>query len=147
MSGIPPDSEQTGQSNTPSGIVRYRFRPHERVRDGRHFRRAFDRRRAVSDAMMVVHAAPNGLPSSRLGISVPRKQARKASRRNRLKRYVREAFRLTKSSLPQGLDFIVVPRDTKLTFAQALQSLPALAREAARRLGHETAPPPPPAAP
>jgi ribonuclease P protein component len=114
---------------------RCRFRPHERVRDPRDFRRAFALRRPVSDAVIVVHAVPNGLPHSRLGISVPRKLTRKAVVRNRLKRCIREAFRISKSALPAGLDLIVVPRAADLSVHQASASLPVLVRDAARRLG------------
>ncbi len=52
--------------------------------------------------------APNGLPYSRLGISV-RKKVGKAVLRNRLKRRIRELFRTQKKSLPKGFDIIIIP--------------------------------------
>jgi ribonuclease P protein component len=108
--------------------------PAERVRDPGHFRRAFERRRPVSDAVLVLHVAENGLGFPRLGISVPRRLVRKATGRNRIKRRVREAFRLQKQDLPRGLDLIVVPRKLDLTPADVRASLTTLARDAERRI-------------
>jgi ribonuclease P protein component len=118
------------------------FRPHERIKDPADFRRAFDRKRAVSDAAMVVHAVENGRDHARLGIAVARKKVRRATARNRLKRLFREAFRRGKSEIPTGLDYVVVPRDPALTFEQASRSLVRLARDAARRLGSAPRPRP-----
>lgn len=110
------------------------FRPHEKVKHPDDFRRAFERRRSVSDAFLIIHGVENGLDHARLGIAVPRKRVRAASARNRLKRVIREAFRLSKAELPAGIDLIVLPRDTCLTFDAARRSLPILARDVARRL-------------
>jgi ribonuclease P protein component len=110
------------------------FRPHERIKHPADFRRAFDRRRAVSDAALVVHAVENGLDHARLGIAVARKKVRRATARNRIKRVLREAFRLGKAELPAGLDLVVVPRDPALTVEQARETLVRLARDSARRL-------------
>jgi ribonuclease P protein component len=84
---------------------------------------------------MVVHGAENGLDHARLGISISRRKIRKATARNRVKRILREAFRLSKPDLPRGIDLVIVPRDVNLTFEQAQRSLPALARAVDRRLG------------
>lgn len=112
-----------------------RFRPHERIKDPADFRRAFDRKRSASDASIIVYGAENGLDHSRLGISASKKRVRKAHDRNRVKRILREAFRLTKAELPPGIDLVIVPRGPGLTFEQARRSLPELARSVARRLG------------
>jgi ribonuclease P protein component len=111
-----------------------RFRPHERVNDPKDFRRAFDTKRSASDARLIVYVAENGRDHARLGLSVSRKRIRKASARNRVKRLLREAFRLHKSEIPVGIDLIIVPRGGSLTFAEASRALPALAADAARRL-------------
>lgn len=110
------------------------FRPHERVKDPADFRRAFDRKRSASDDAIIVYGVENGLTHARLGLSVSRKRVRKAFQRNRVKRLLREAFRLSKSELPTGVDLIVVPRGPGLTFEAARRSLPALARSVGRRL-------------
>lgn len=111
------------------------FHPREHIRDPKDFRRAFERKRSASDARLVVYGAFNGLEHPRLGISIGRKKVRKAVHRNRIKRLVREAFRLNKPDLPSGVDLVVVPRGPSLSFAEATAGLPKLARDVARRLG------------
>lgn len=83
----------------------------------------------------MVYAVENGLEVARLGISVGRKKVRRASDRNRTKRLLREAFRLTKHELPIGVDFVVVPRGKPPSFAVVIAAFPELARAAAARLG------------
>jgi ribonuclease P protein component len=114
-----------------------RFRPHERINDPSTFKKAFERKKSVSDPYMIVYGLENGLDYPRLGISASKRKVRKACDRNRVKRMLREAFRLSKSEIPPGIDLIVVPRGPGLTFQQARQGLPSLARSAARRLGLE----------
>ncbi len=117
-----------------------RFRPHERLRDSSAFRRAFDRKKPASDTTMIVYASRNDLIHARLGISIGKKKVPAASERNRIKRLLREAFRLSKSELPQGVDLVIVPRGPGLTFEQASRSLPMLCRSAAKRIGVDSPP-------
>ena len=111
------------------------IRPHERIKDPADFRRAFDRKRSVSDGRLIIYGVENGRSYARLGISVSRKKVRKAVQRNRLKRLIREAFRKRKAELPTGLDLVVVPREPSLTFEDAARSLATLGRDLARKLG------------
>jgi ribonuclease P protein component len=111
-----------------------RFRPHERIKEPGAFRRAFDRRRWESDAVLTIYGVENGLDHPRLGISVSRKKVKTAAARNRIKRLIREAFRLSESALPAGLDLVVVPRDPSARFADVRRSFPALAHALERRM-------------
>ncbi len=118
----------------------YRFRPHEHLRRPSDFRRAFERRRSISDSWVIVYACENDLPHTRLGLSVARKWG-PAPHRNRLRRLYREAFRLTKHELPTGLDLVLVPRTAEEPdLAELKQSLPRLVQQLARKLAREARP-------
>ncbi|MDA1008358.1 MAG: ribonuclease P protein component [Planctomycetota bacterium] len=84
----------------------HRFERHRHVRRGEDFARAYASRVRHDAGWCVVHGASNGLPFARLGLSVGRRCGG-AVRRNRIKRVLREAFRLCGEELPIGLDFVV----------------------------------------
>ncbi|MBT8486643.1 MAG: ribonuclease P protein component [Phycisphaerales bacterium] len=80
-----------------------------RVRNAPGFRAAYDAGVSVRTGPLVVYAcpAPPGVVDGpRLGLSVPRRVGN-AVRRNRVKRRLREAFRLERPDLPRGYDLVV----------------------------------------
>src|SRR5947209_8717437 len=114
-----------------------RFRPHEHLRRPADFKRVYDLRRCASDARLVVYAAANGLPHNRLGLSVSRKFGG-AVRRNKLRRLIREAYRLTRHQMATGLDLILIPRTNAMpALAELMTSLPALVGKLAARIARE----------
>ena len=64
--------------------------------------------RAAHPNLLII-ARRNDLPSPRLGLVVAKKHVRLASDRNRVKRIVRESFRLRQHELP-ALDAVVLAR-------------------------------------
>lgn len=81
----------------------------------------------VGDGHLLLLAAPNGLPHARFGVGVSKRHGH-AVRRNRIKRLCREAFRLSRSLLPAGWDYFVLPRvGSELTLDGLAASLRSLA--------------------
>lgn len=95
------------------------------------FDAAFASAHKARDGVLQLHARPNGLGLPRLGIVVG-KQVRAKPVRNRLKRLLREAFRLNREQLTTGWDYLFIPRKSKdVTLAEVTASLVKLALKAA----------------
>jgi len=89
-------------------VARLRFIKEQHVRKGTDFKRVFERRCVGRTKFLTVFGAPNTEGQLRLGLSVSKKNGN-AIRRNRIKRLLREAFRLSRPKLPAGLDLVLVP--------------------------------------
>ena len=117
-----------------------RFSRTHHIRRGADFQRVYRRRCSAADTVLVAFAAPNGLPHPRLGLSVSRKLGG-AVVRNRWRRLLREAYRLSRGQLPPGLDLVLIPRPgVKPTLAAALASLPQLAARLERKIAKQKEP-------
>jgi ribonuclease P protein component len=77
-----------------------------RLSGGRAFGRVYRARVNHRAGPLLVWARPNGLEVVRLGMSVGRR-AGGAVRRNRIKRLLREGFRLDQHGWPRGYDVVV----------------------------------------
>lgn len=91
-----------------SEAKRGKFRKENRLLKKRDFDAVFDNRCVVRDGQLSIYNRPNGLGYSRAGLMVSRKVGG-AVRRNRVKRLLRETFRLNRAELPAGFDFIFLP--------------------------------------
>ncbi|HEX3357512.1 MAG TPA: ribonuclease P protein component [Tepidisphaeraceae bacterium] len=78
-----------------------------RLRGKEAFAAVYDARTRMTRGLIVVYAKPNGLVHSRMGLSVSRRVGT-APKRNRIKRLLRESFRLMQRELSRGYDWIVV---------------------------------------
>jgi ribonuclease P protein component len=124
----PPPASKTGKQPD------QRFLAKHHLRSGVDFRRVYDVKCSAADGRIVVYAARNTLDHSRIGLSVSRKVGN-AVVRNRCRRLLREAFRLEREALPDGVDLVVIPRhqwDSGL--AGLRESLVQLARRLERRI-------------
>ena len=104
-----------------------RLRREARLTDKPQFDRVYREGKRVSDALFTVVASANGLGHARLGLSVGIRAAGNAVNRNRVKRVVRERFRLSQQELPP-VDVVVnaKPGSGVATRAQLATSISAL---------------------
>ncbi len=80
----------------------------------------------ISRGPLTVYAIPTSEKSPRLGLSVPRRVGT-APRRNRIKRLLREAFRLMRHDVPRAYDLVIVVRPHEpLILAEYQRMLSAL---------------------
>ncbi|MBS0264385.1 MAG: ribonuclease P protein component [Planctomycetes bacterium] len=89
-------------------MTRLRFTKQQHVRKGIDFARVFERRCVARTKFVSVFGAWSPAGHLRLGLSVSKKNGN-AIRRNRWKRLLREAFRLSQDRLPPGMDLVLVP--------------------------------------
>ncbi len=86
------------------------FPPRRRLRRKVEFDAVYGRgRRIVADAFFTMNALRNHEPGARLGMTVSTKIAGNAVQRNRLRRVIRESFRLQQLSLP-SFDIVIGTR-------------------------------------
>lgn len=88
-------------------VVSAPFGRERRLTDSSQFSRVFDQPFRSADRFFTVLTRCNGLGHARLGLTVARRVARRASDRNRIKRIAREVFRQA-SLFPT--DFVVMVR-------------------------------------
>ena len=89
--------------------TRYGYSHSRRLHGRRCFARVYAARHRRNAGPLTVFVRSNGLPHARLGLSVSR-EVGSAVRRNRIKRLLREAFRLTQHDWPAAYDAVIVVR-------------------------------------
>lgn len=98
VNGYPPDRDEV-----------FKLRKKHLLRKGWEFEQVYKQGRRRHGRGFVLIFSPNNLGYSRLGISVHR-QIRGAVKRNRIKRIIRESFRLHRELYPECADIIFVVR-------------------------------------
>lgn len=86
---------------------RLTFGKDRRLRNSAEFGRVYRRRVSRNVGPLRIYAVPNQLNGHRLGLSVSRRVG-SAAVRNRIKRLLREAFRLDQHTLVGSYDLVVV---------------------------------------
>lgn len=109
----------------------------QRILESSGFRAVYAARARAGDGRLVAYARPNGLDVTRLGVSVG-KRCGGSVRRNRIKRLLREAFRLARAAVPAGYDVVLVPVGTDYSFEEVDRRIRALVPEAIRRGARRT---------
>lgn len=95
-----------------------RFRPHERIKKRREFLRVQQNGQRWVCRRLVVLAMPSEVGRTRIGLTVSRKVGN-AVVRARVKRRLREAWRLHKSEWPPDTDVVVIARSAAAAASMA----------------------------
>ncbi|OUM31759.1 ribonuclease P protein component [Pseudomonas putida] len=91
-------------------MVSQDFSREKRLLTPRHFKAVFDSPTGkVPGKNLLILARENGLDHPRLGLVIGKKSVKLAVQRNRLKRLMRDSFRLSQQLLA-GLDIVIVAR-------------------------------------
>jgi len=87
----------------------FKFTKQERIKKKKEFEKVFQEGKVIKNGKVVLYVMPNGLDVSRLGLVVSKKVGN-AVRRNRVKRLLREVYRLNKHLLKTPVDIVAIPR-------------------------------------
>ena len=137
--GLPP--QLSPLTTTPASVAappareRAFFPKSRRVRDRKDFQRIQTRGiRVCSQPFLVLAMKQPGSPQpARLGITASKKSGESVAR-SRIKRVLREAFRLHQREFPSGWDFVVIAREggDKLTLSVVVAALQSAIEKLAR---------------
>jgi ribonuclease P protein component len=115
-------------------VKRFAFHRKFRITRGPEIRAVLDAKKSVADTLYILYALPNTLEHPRLVFLVGKKHGN-SPRRNRIKRLLREAFRLSRVRLPPDLDLALIPRVRAETpsLDETMRSLISLAGQAEKK--------------
>jgi ribonuclease P protein component len=122
MDRIGKNQERQGSTQDPqegagsSGGKQYSFSKNERLRRRLDFQLVLRRGSRRHTEHFTVVLRPNALQFSRLGLTVSKKVG-SAVKRNRVKRCLREFFRLHKAELPASHDLVIIARQGAASLA------------------------------
>lgn len=103
----------------------YGFGRELRLLAAMQYAEVFNARRVLRGTLFALHyrtAAPSGQPNARLGLVIPKKQARTAVLRNAIKRQAREIFRRQQTDLPHWDLILRLTRPVERTLAKDRQA-------------------------
>jgi len=92
----------------------------ERITSTSEFERALDNAATYHGKRLNLRIAQNNYGFSRIGICLRRENFELATKRNKMRRYLKEIFRLNKGIFKKGYDILAMPKkgSENLTFAE-----------------------------
>lgn len=93
-----------------------------KITENREFQRIYRKGRYAVSMALVIYMRPNPLNRNRIGITASKKYG-KSVKRNRIRRLIRESYRLMQDKIKPGYDFIIVARKTGETEIPGLQQI------------------------
>ena len=111
-------------------MSQFSFEKHERIKKRKDFLKVYEDGVRVNSKNFIVILSRNQAGNKRLGITVTKKVGN-AVKRNRIKRLLREFFRLNKEALPDSFDIVIIVKKgvTFLTYNDVYEELTALLTE------------------
>lgn len=107
---VEPKAVSAFQSNIRDGVMSTgRFARQNRLLTPAQFKHVFAHAKKLSDRYITILVRPNQLPYSRLGLAIAKRNIKTAVARNRIKRIVRESFRLHQDEI-LGWDIVVMAK-------------------------------------
>ena len=95
---------------TPTAALEYPFSKSRRLLNAADYKAVFDQNEwKVSSKESLCLSKSNGLDSPRLGLVIAKKNVKLAVHRNRIKRVIRDSFRLHQHALPNA-DMVILAR-------------------------------------
>jgi ribonuclease P protein component len=90
-------------------MKRFSLSRSERITKTSDFKRIFKTAQFYNGKALKLGVSRNGLGVSRIGVSLRKHIFKLAVSRNKMRRYVKEIFRLSKEKLGKGYDLIAIP--------------------------------------
>ncbi len=90
-------------------MVKQTFGKHERIRKRRDYLRVYQNGYRVNSKNFIIILSENRSGVKRLGLTVSKK-AGNSIKRNRIKRLLREFFRLNKNKFPPSQDIVIIAK-------------------------------------
>lgn len=90
-----------------TNTVTYEFNRESRLLTPGHFQAVFSKPLRFGSSHITILVTPNSDNNNRLGLAIAKKRVKLAVQRNRIKRQIRESFRLNQHNLPH-IDIVVM---------------------------------------
>lgn len=82
-----------------------------RLKKNEDFRKVYQKKKSMANRLLVIYILENKYGYNRIGFTVSKKTGKSVTR-NRIKRLLRESYRLNEGKILPGYDIIFVARDT-----------------------------------